>query len=117
MPSPYLYDTQLVYFKLYLYYKMNLLYDLTLLRTTVLHIQIFLFCAEDPQPFQEEKYDDKLLEYAVELSNINASWLPLDPNKNVLKSIDILIKPGSLVGIIGPNGSGKVSNIVWYFLY
>ena len=39
----------------------------------------------------------------LEIKNLKASV----SNKNILKGLDIIIKPGELHAIMGPNGSGK----------
>lgn len=42
------------------------------------------------------------------VSNVTAKWTDGVQTENVLENIDVTVKPGQLVAIIGPVGAGKV---------
>lgn len=49
----------------------------------------------------------------IVISNVSAKWMSDQP-ENSLSNINLVIRPGRLVAIIGPVGGGKVCNIYIY---
>src|SRR5512138_3327030 len=43
--------------------------------------------------------------YALHLANVEASY----GNGLILRGLDLALRPGEMVGILGPNGSGKTT--------
>lgn len=57
-----------------------------------------------------EKYDknmEQFNEFSIVISNATAKWTPDQP-ENSLNNINLSVKSGRLVAIIGPVGAGKV---------
>lgn len=57
-----------------------------------------------------EKYNKNVeltSEFGIDISNATAKWTSDQP-ENTLNNINLTVKPGRLVAIIGPVGAGKV---------
>ena len=46
----------------------------------------------------------------IRVVNVTAKWSE-DLNENALTNVNLDVKPGGLVAVIGPVGSGKVSRV------
>lgn len=61
--------------------------------------------------FIDNTYDqnqiDQLDNFSIDITNASAKWIQSQPD-TTLNNIDLSIKPGQLVAIIGAVGAGKV---------
>lgn len=51
--------------------------------------------------------DEQLNNFCVVISNVTAKWTDSQTD-NTLENINLTVRPGRLVAIIGPVGAGKV---------
>lgn len=58
-----------------------------------------------------EKKESKTL--GIRITNVTAQWMPQSHEKTLSK-VTVDIKPGMLVAVIGPVGSGKVRHYFWF---
>lgn len=52
--------------------------------------------------------DHNTCEFSIIISNATAKWTPNQPN-NIINNINLDVKPGQVIAIIGTVGAGKVS--------
>lgn len=50
---------------------------------------------------------ENAIDFSVNISNATAKWTN-DQKRNTLENINLSIRPGQLIAIIGPVGAGKV---------
>jgi len=56
----------------------------------------------------------QLSNFGIDILNASAKWI-LNQPENSLNNINLTVRPGRLVAIIGPVGAGKVC--MWHGLY
>jgi len=56
---------------------------------------------------ENEEDIDKLGDFGIDILNASAKWILNQPD-NSLNNINLTVRPGRLVAIIGPVGAGKV---------
>lgn len=83
---------------------------------------------EDPEHFvgkiisnkeaeNNDDHDENADDFSVNISNATTKWTT-DQKLNTLENINLSVKPGQLVAIIGPVGAGKVKiKIVYIFFH
>ena len=83
---------------------------LTLLQSAIAGTNRALVIAEQPQEVlaYSETIDVKNLKGHIKFKNLTFSY---DNKKDVLKNVSLDVKPGQVVGIVGPTGSGKTTII------
>jgi ABC-type multidrug transport system fused ATPase/permease subunit len=62
---------------------------------------------DQPMPTHQDSHLNSSLVFERGIALQNLSFRYIDESQDILKNIDLVIKKGSCVGIIGPTGSGK----------
>ncbi|GFN81872.1 multidrug resistance-associated protein 4 [Plakobranchus ocellatus] len=74
------------------------------------HKQITYHCESNGFSGKDESLNaDNKYNVSVKMNNITAKWEGRDAEANTLENITVSVKPGELVAVIGPVGSGKSS--------
>ena len=83
---------------------------LTLLQSAIAGTNRAIVIAEQPKEVlaDSETIDVKNLKGHIKFKNLTFSY---DDKKDVLKNVSLDVKPGQVVGIVGPTGSGKTTII------
>lgn len=58
-----------------------------------------------------ENYTEQSNDLGIVISNVTAKWTDVQ-NENSLENINLTVRPGRLVAIIGPVGAGKVRTFI-----